>query len=168
MNKRVVAALLDGAPGTQGFHYWQGGAVAHRARPGVRGLVRGFRDAQAQGIDLYEVVQGEHLFRHVLQELSHLAGAEGLVEDVWRIRSETVSPREKARALLRHLEQFVQRGEARLARTGRAPAGRRPPSAADVLPAPAPGRSSHAAAAVGRDRSDQPTNEEERGGARED
>jgi hypothetical protein len=125
MTKPAVKGLLEGFPGHAGFHYWQHGAVVHRARPGLRGLLKGFRDAHRAGIDLNEVVQGEHLFRHVLHELSHLDGGQPVSDDIWRIRSEIVSPREKARALLRYLELFVARAEQRLASTRRA---RRPPS----------------------------------------
>jgi hypothetical protein len=164
LTKPVVAALLDGARRSQGFHYWRHGSVAYRARPGVRGLVRGFREARAQGIDLYEVVQGEHLFRHVLDELSHLAGSDRLLEDVWRIRSEIVSPREKARALLRHLEQFVERAEARLAGKGRARAGQRRSAPRGDTPAARPPHP--VPVAVGRDVADERIRE--RGGSGED
>jgi hypothetical protein len=68
---------------------------------------------------LYETIQGEHLFRHVLHELAQSSHADGLQADVWRIRSEVLSPREKARALIRYLELFVERAEDRLAHEGR-------------------------------------------------
>ncbi|MCA1845366.1 MAG: hypothetical protein LC792_19675, partial [Actinobacteria bacterium] len=148
MTKPIVKALLDGASGTEGFHYWQNGVVAHRARPGLRGLLHGFRRAQAKGIDLNEVVQGEHLFRHVLHELSGFDAGGRVRDDIWRMRSETVSPREKARALLRYIEFFVERAEQRLASTGRARRSS-PPSTR-----PTPPRSTArrvAATPVGRD-----------------
>jgi hypothetical protein len=147
--KPQVKALLDGAPATAGFHYWQHGGAAYRARPGLRGLVRGFRDARTRGVDLYEVVQGEHLFRHILHELSHLPQADRLRDDIWRIRSEVVSPREKARALLRYAELFVHQAEARLAQLQRA---RRPqPVPPTAEPAPEARTTPVAFPPVGRD-----------------
>jgi hypothetical protein len=131
-----IAALVDGAPATEGFHYWHGGAVALRARPGLRGLVAGWSQAESRGIDLHETVQGEHLFRHLLPELAGLAGADRIVDDLWTIRSEVVSPEVKTRTLLRYAELFVRRAEevAAVPRRRRskqappAPAAERPPA----------------------------------------
>jgi hypothetical protein len=114
LTKTDVRSLLDGARKAEGFHFWVGGSVVHAARPGVRGLANGFRDAQAKGVDLYEAVQGEHLFRHLLWQLDGAAYAEALREEIWRIRSEVLSPREKARVLIRYLELLVVRGDERL------------------------------------------------------
>ncbi|HEX6596608.1 MAG TPA: hypothetical protein VF045_06710 [Acidimicrobiales bacterium] len=113
-----VRGLLEGTRRRQGFHYWQHGGLAHKAGPGVAGLVKGFRDAQAAGVDLYEVVQGEHLFRHVLAEWAGVKHAGWLTEEVWRIRSEIVSPAEKARVLIRYLELLVAAARRRLESDG--------------------------------------------------
>ncbi|MDP1806329.1 MAG: hypothetical protein Q8K72_14240, partial [Acidimicrobiales bacterium] len=101
-----VATLLDGIPGAEGFHFWHGGAVTYRAQPGLRGLLAGWSHVIALGTDQYETVQGEHLFRHLLSEF---AGAGRLLDDVWTIRSEVLSPQVKARNLLRYIELLVQR-----------------------------------------------------------
>jgi hypothetical protein len=164
LTKPQVKALLDGGSGISGFRYWQHGVIAHRARPGLRGLVKGFRDAQAKGVDLYEVVQGEHLFRHALHDLSHLPESAPLRDDIWRIRSEVVSPREKARALLRYLDLFIHRAEARLAETQRA--RRDQPARATAEPALNRGTGPVAFPPVGRDIAANATSE--RGGPGED
>jgi hypothetical protein len=145
-----VSVLVDGAPATPGFHYWHAGAVAYRARPGLRGFLDGWAQAQARGIDQYETVQGEHLLRHLLAELERLSGAEPLRDDIWTIRAEVVSPVVKARTLLRYVELFVRRAEARLA-TSRPRTAAKPPSTPLVAPA-APA----AFPAVGRDRPRRP------------
>jgi hypothetical protein len=119
LTKADVKRLLDGAGHHTGFHYWHHGSVVYRARPGIRGFVRGFGQAEQLGIDLYETIQGEHLIRHVLGELESLPYGRGVVDDVWRIRSEIVSPAEKARVLLRYLKRFVEKAEVRLAMTTR-------------------------------------------------
>jgi hypothetical protein len=121
-----IESLLDGAPATEGFHYWHGGAVVHRARPGLRGLLAGWGQVETRGIDLYETVQGEHLFRHLAPELAGLAGADHVTEMAWTIRSEVVSPEVKTRTLLRYVELVVRRAETLLATRGRRPARRRP------------------------------------------
>jgi hypothetical protein len=141
--------LLDGGPAVEGFHYWHGGAVAHRARPGLRGLLAGWGQVGSRGIDLYETVQGEHLFRHLLPELRGLAGSERLCDDIWTIRSETVSPTVKSETLLRYVELVVRRAEDLLATKGRRRSGGLrpvPPSAGAGAPPPAP-----LCPAVGRD-----------------
>lgn len=120
-----IEALLHGAPATEGFHYWHGGAVAHRARPGLWGLLGGWGQVSARGIDLYETVQGEHLFRHLVPELAGLAGAQHVADVSWTIRSEVVSPEVKTRTLLRYVELLVRRAETLLATRGRRPARRR-------------------------------------------
>jgi len=114
MSPAQTRSLLEGARRRPGFHYWQHGGLAHKAGPGVRGLVQGFADAGAAGVDVYEVVQGEHLFRHLLAELAGVEAAAWLVDEVWRIRSEIVSPAEKARALLAYLERLVAAADHRL------------------------------------------------------
>jgi hypothetical protein len=130
-----VATLLDGAPGAHGFHYWHGGAVAYRAEPGLRGFLAGWRQAESRGIDLYETVQGEHLFRHVLAELPGVPGAGPVLDDVWTIRSEILSPAVKARTLLRYVEHVVRRAEALVDSPGR-----RPSRQAKAVPQPRAGR----------------------------
>jgi hypothetical protein len=139
-----VAGLLDGATAVEGFHYWHGGAVTHRARPGLRGLLAGWSQVEAMGADQYETIQGEHLFRHLLSELSSVAGADGVLDDVWTIRAEVISPEVKARTLLRYVEALVRRAEALLATPGRRPSKRvRPtpaPPAGEASPFPAVGR----------------------------
>ena len=145
LSKPGLTALLDGAAGAEGFHYWHGGAVAHRAQPGLRGLLAGWGQVETRGIDLYETVQGEHLFRHLLRELDGSAGAEPLCDDIWTIRSETVSPEVKSRTLLRYVDLVVRRAEALLATRGRRPSSRMRSAAAgaDTPPAslfPAVGR----------------------------
>jgi len=124
LSTAALTALLDGAPGVEGFHYWHGGAVAHRAQPGLRGLLAGWGQVESRGIDLYETVQGEHLFRHLFPELDGLAGAQPLCDDIWTIRSETVSPEVKARTLLRYVELVVRRAEGLLSTKGRRAAAR--------------------------------------------
>ena len=131
-----VAALLDGAPGRAGFHYWHGGAVVHRARPGLRGLLAGWAKAESMGIDLYDTVQGEHLFRHLVPELAGLAGAPAVTDVIWTIRSEVVSPAVKTRTLLRYAELLVRRAESV------APARRRQAPARPPAPSPSPPHSS--------------------------
>ncbi|MDQ4069145.1 MAG: beta galactosidase jelly roll domain-containing protein, partial [Actinomycetota bacterium] len=131
-----VSALVGGAPSAAGFHYWHGGTVAYRAAPGVGGLVAGWHQAQTRGIDLYETVQGEHLFRHLLAELDGVAGAERLLEDVWTIRSEVVSPIVKNRTLLRYAELFVRRAEGGAPRSPRRASSPPAKSAAAAAGAP--------------------------------
>jgi len=142
--RAAVARLLDGAPGVEGFHYWHGGAVTHRARPGLRGLLAGWGQAEALGFDLYETVQGEHLFRHLLGELSGQAGAERALDEIWTIRAEVISPEVKTRTLLRYVELVVRRAEAVAATPGRRPSGRARPTPAgppvEESPFPAVGR----------------------------
>ena len=140
-----VAGLLDGASGVEGFHYWHGGAVTHRARPGLRGLIAGWSQVEAMGVDLYETIQGEHLFRHLLAELSGVAGADRVLDDVWTIRAEVISPEVKSRTLLRYVQALVLRAEAVLATPGRRPSRR-----ARSTPAPPPFEASPFPA-VGRD-----------------
>ena len=89
--------------------------------------------SRRRGIDLYEAVQGEHLFRHIVPELAGLAGAEHVTDAAWTIRSEVVSPEVKTRTLLRYVELVVRRAETLLATRGRRPARRRP-----LVGAPAP------------------------------
>ncbi|MDQ3896397.1 MAG: hypothetical protein M3326_03935 [Actinomycetota bacterium] len=142
---RDVSTLLDGPPAAAGFHYWHGGAVAYRARPGLRGLLAGWSQARARGIDLYETVQGEHLFRHLLAELRDVPGAERLLDDIWTVRAEVVSPIVKARTLLRYVELFVARAEEHLVHPRRR-------ARADVPAVPvAAGHEPSAFPAVGRD-----------------
>ena len=124
LSTAALTALLDGEPGVEGFHYWHGGAVAYRARPGLRGLLAGWGQVESRGIDLYETVQGEHLFRHLCPELGGLAGAQPLCDDIWTIRSETVSPEVKARTLLRYVELVALRAEGLLSTKGRRAAAR--------------------------------------------
>lgn len=150
LSTRDVTSLLDGAPSTQGFHYWHGGTVAHRAHPGLRGLLAGWNQAESRGIDLYETVQGEHLFRHLATEVAALPRAGYLLDDIWTIRSEVVSPAVKTRTLLRFVELLVRRAENLLSTPGRRPAARRRaagPTAA--TPDAAPPAARHPA--VGRD-----------------
>ena len=150
-----VAALLDGAAGVEGFHYWHGGAVAHRAHPGLRGLLAGWSQVEAVGTDLYETVQGEHLFRHLLSELSGVPGAAHVLDDIWTIRAEVISPEVKTRTLLRYVELLIRRAEAVVATPGRRPSKRvRQPAlrAARAQPAPAaPAVDASPFPAVGRD-----------------
>ncbi|MGH9279326.1 MAG: sugar-binding domain-containing protein, partial [Acidimicrobiales bacterium] len=137
VSKADVKHLLDGVAHRPGFHYWQGGHVVFRAHGGLRGFVDGFREAQSRGIDHYETIQGEHLFRHVLAELPGLPHADRIIDAVWRIRCEIVSPTEKAGVLLRYIESFVQQAELRLARTRRMTrprTGRRIPAEGDAAP----------------------------------
>jgi len=144
----AVRALLDGVPGADGFHYWHGGAVACRSRPGLRGLLDGWSEAASRGVDRYEVVQGEHLFRHLLDEVSGLVGGERLCDDLWTIRAEVISPAVKSRLLLRYAELFVRRAELLQAAPGRRRSrGAEPtPPGAGVLREPA-----RTFPAVGRD-----------------
>ena len=139
-----VAELLDGAPRVSGFHYWHGGAVVHRARPGVRGMLAGWHHVEAIGTDQYETVQGEHLFRHLLAELAGRAGTERVVDDVWNIRAEVISPEVKTRTLVRYLERLVRRAEAVAATPGRRPSKPARPTPAtppvEAQPFPAVGR----------------------------
>lgn len=106
-----VATLVDGAAGVDGFHFWHAGAVTHRAPAGLQGLLAGWNQVVAAGTDQYETVQGEHLFRHVLSEFAGVAGAARLLDDVWTIRSEVISPEVKARNLLRYIDVLTQRAE---------------------------------------------------------
>ena len=115
--------LLSGPAGAPGFHFWDGWRVALMAPPGVRGLVAGFREAADRGVNVYEVVQGEHLFRHLLAELGGFPPAEPLLEDVWTIRSEIVSPAEKAAVLVAYLDAAA---DALAARAGTTPTDRPP------------------------------------------
>ncbi|HJV09446.1 MAG TPA: hypothetical protein VJ653_07180, partial [Acidimicrobiales bacterium] len=122
-------------------HYWHGGTIAYRARPGLRGLLAGWSHVESIGIDLYETIQGEHLFRHLLSELS---GAARLVDDLWTIRSEVISPEVKTRTLLRYVERLVDRAQTVAATPGRRPSKRpaakpSPPLVA-ASPFPAVGR----------------------------
>lgn len=119
-----VGRLLDGAPGVEGFHFWHGGAVIYRAPAGLRGLLAGWSHVIALGTDQYETVQGEHLFRHLLSEFAGTAGAGRLLDDVWTIRSEVISPDVKARALLRYIELLVQRAQEVAASPRRRPSKR--------------------------------------------
>jgi hypothetical protein len=91
------------------------------------------------GIDLYETVQGEHLFRHLVPELAGLAGATSVCDAVWTIRSEVVSPTVKTRTLLRYVELLVRRSEDALSTRRRRPAGRahaKPPRHASAASPP--------------------------------
>ncbi|MGH9265424.1 MAG: glycoside hydrolase family 2 protein [Acidimicrobiales bacterium] len=162
-----VKTLLDGAPSTQGFHYWHGGAVAYRARPGLRGFLAGWSQAESRGIDNYETVQGDHLFRHLLDELSRLPGAERVRDEIWTIRSEVVSPAVKARTLLRYLDRCARRAEAVLAGPGHRPTARpkaasrkndTPPAAPPPVAYPPVGRDvSHRRPAASRPRTPRTT-----------
>ncbi len=147
-----MAALLDGAAGVEGFHFWHGGAVTYRAHPGLRGLLAGWNHVIALGTDQYETVQGEHLFRHLLSEFAGVAGAGRLLDDVWTIRSEVVSPQVKARNLLRYIELLAQRAGDIVATPRRRPskraakaAGRRRPRGAgrNALPCRRSRRQAH-------------------------
>jgi hypothetical protein len=98
-------------------------------------------------LDLYETVQGDHLFRHLLQELASIDGAQAVRDEIWRIRSEVLSPSVKARCLLRYVELLARRAQEELAGPGRRPRRARPPlpPAADhpdpvASPFPAVGR----------------------------
>ena len=97
-----------------GFHYWGHGRVVYEAEPGVMGFLAGYREARHRGIDLYETTQGEHFFRHILAELEALDATGLLLEPIWWIRSETVSPAEKTAVLFRYLDRFVTRVEQHL------------------------------------------------------
>jgi hypothetical protein len=129
-----VAALVDGAPGVQGFHFWHGGAVTYRANPGLRGLLAGWNHVIALGTDQYETIQGEHLFRHLLSEFTGVAGAGRLLEEIWAIRSEVISPQVKARNLLRYIELLVQRAAGIVATPRRRPAKRAATAAVAAIP----------------------------------
>jgi hypothetical protein len=143
-----VAGLLDGSPGAEGFHFWHAGSVVHRAHPGLRGLLAGWAHVTALGTDQYETVQGEHLFRHVLSEFAGAAGASRLLDDVWTIRSEVVSPEVKARTLLRYVDLLARRAQLVASVPGRRPA--KPAKATAGAGAPeVPARSPFPA--VGRD-----------------
>lgn len=142
-----IATLLDGTPGVEGFHFWHGGAVTYRAHPGLRGLLAGWSHVIAIGTDQYETVQGEHIFRHVLSEFAGVAGAGRLLDDVWTIRSEVISPQVKARNLLRYIELLAQRAGEVVATPRRRPSKRAAraavaarPEAPAVTPFPAVGR----------------------------
>ena len=94
-------------------------------------------------------MQGEHLFRHLFAELGGVAGAERLLDDVWTIRAEVVSPVVKTRTLLGYAELFVRRAEDRLAKPRRRTSARRPKVSAST---PDPSRTDPAVfPAVGRD-----------------
>ena len=114
-----VSGLLDGAAGAEGFHFWHAGAVIHRAPAGLRGLLAGWDHVADLGTDQYETIQGEHLFRHVLSEFAGAAGGGRLLDDVWTIRSEIVSPEVKARALLRYVALLAERAAQVVARPQR-------------------------------------------------
>jgi hypothetical protein len=141
-----VSSLLDGAAGVEGFHFWHGGAVTYRANPGVRGLLAGWNHVIALGTDQYETIQGEHLFRHLQSELAGVAGAGRLLDDVWTIRSEVISPQVKARNLLRYMELLAQRAGDIVATARRRPSKRAAkaqtaiPEAPAATPFPAVGR----------------------------
>ena len=104
-----IELLLEGAPGAAGFHYWASGAVVYEAKPGVRGFLDGFRTAKESGIDLYETIQGEHFFRHILSELAAYDPDCFLISRIWDFRSEIISPSEKTRVLFAYLDAFAQR-----------------------------------------------------------
>ncbi|HEX2272783.1 MAG TPA: hypothetical protein VHG90_02805 [Acidimicrobiales bacterium] len=108
-----IEALLWGSE-NPGFHYWGHGRVVYEAEPGVMGFIAGHREARQRGIDLYETAQGEHFFRHILAELEGLDPSGPLLEPIWRIRSETISPAEKTAVLFGYLERFVARVEQHL------------------------------------------------------
>jgi hypothetical protein len=93
-------------------------------------------------------MQGEHLFRHLLDEVSGLVGGERLCDDLWTIRAEVISPAVKSRLLLRYAELFVRRAELLQAAPGRRRSrGAEPtPPGAGVLREPA-----RTFPAVGRD-----------------
>jgi hypothetical protein len=143
-----VAGLLDGAPAVEGFHFWHGGAVVHRSYAGVRGLLAGWSHVIALGTDQYETIQGEHLFRHVQSEFAGMAGAGRLLDDVWTIRSEVISPQVKSRALLRYLELLAERAQAVVETPRRRPSKRAAKSPGPARPEP-PAESPFPA--VGRD-----------------
>lgn len=109
-----LACLLDGRPDSVGFHYWEHGRVTYRAQPGVAGFLAGFGEARRRGIDLYETTQGEHFFRHLEAELEGLDGSSFLLEAVWLIRSEILSPAEKTAVLLQYLETFGTKADEHL------------------------------------------------------
>lgn len=134
--RTAASRLLDGMPGADGFHYWHAGAVVHRAQPGLRGLLAGWHQAEALGLDLYETVQGEHLFRHLIAELEATPGAGAVRDEIWRIRAEVLSPAVKARNLLRYAELVVHHAEEVVAGGARR-ARRTPATAATSLPASA-------------------------------
>lgn len=149
LSRADASRLLDGMPGADGFHYWHAGAVVHRAEPGLRGFLAGWHQAEALGLDLYETVQGEHLFRHLIAELAAVPGAGAVRDEIWRIRAEVPSPAVKARNLLRYAELVVHHAEEVAA--GRARRARRTPSTT-AAPAPAPTvPDASAFDAVGRD-----------------
>jgi hypothetical protein len=110
LDPAALQAVLHGRGGA-GFHFWAHGQLVHKAEPGVAGLVAGYRHAQRQGVDLWDVVQGEHFFRHLLEELHGLEEADVLVDTVWRIRSEIVSPAEKTAVLMRALERLIEQAD---------------------------------------------------------
>ncbi|HEX2042212.1 MAG TPA: hypothetical protein VHF24_06200 [Acidimicrobiales bacterium] len=112
-----MEALLWGG-NHPGFHYWSHGRVVYEAEPGVMGFLAGYRQARQRGIDLYETTQGEHFFRHLLAELEGLDPLGLLLDPIWRIRSETVSPAEKTAVLVRYLDRFVTRVEEHLRERG--------------------------------------------------
>ncbi len=132
-----VAALLDGAAGVEGFHFWHAGAVTHRAAAGLRGLLAGWNRVIALGTDQYETIQGEHLFRHLVSEFAGVAGAGHLLDDVWTLRSEVVSPEVKTRNLLRSIELLVPRAEAIVSNARRRPTKRaaKPAASGPQIPA---------------------------------
>ncbi|MFN2606414.1 MAG: sugar-binding domain-containing protein [Acidimicrobiales bacterium] len=111
---RVVGVLLHGGPDAVGFRFWDRGRVVHSAAPGVRGLLAGFESARTGGVDLYDTIQGEHLLRHVLAELDATPEAAPLLEALWKIRSEVLSPTEKTAVAIRYLGLFAERAEAHL------------------------------------------------------
>lgn len=108
-----VASLLEGGEERAGFHYWEHGQVTYQAQPGVNGFLAGAREASRRGIDLYETTQGEHFFAHILSELEGLDGSAPLLDTIWRIRSEMLSPAEKTAVLMRYLELFGAKAEER-------------------------------------------------------
>jgi hypothetical protein len=131
-----IEKLLWGSE-VPGFHYWSHGRVVYEAEPGVMGFLAGYREARQRGIDLYETAQGEHFFRHILAELDGLDPSGLLLEPIWRIRSETISPAEKTAVLVRYLERFVARVEQHLRERGVAtPLRRTGPSQGQREPAP--------------------------------
>ena len=142
-----ITALLDGAPRVEGFHFWHGGAVTYRSHAGLRGLLAGWNHVLALGTDQYETIQGEHLFRHLQSEFAGVAGAGRLLDDLWTIRSEVVSPEVKSRNLLRYIELLVQRSGDVVATPRRRPSKRAAtavvtaqPEAPTASPFPAVGR----------------------------
>ncbi|MDQ4145054.1 MAG: hypothetical protein M3198_15195 [Actinomycetota bacterium] len=104
-----IELLLNGASGAAGFHYWASGAVVYEAKPGIRGFLDGFQTAQESGIDLYEAIQGEHFFRHILAELGVYEPDSFLISTIWDFRSEILSPSEKTRVLFAYLHAFAER-----------------------------------------------------------